>query len=218
MKNQNNYVAKEGWLLITILAIASAGFFVAGFFGQTMYYEGGFFLFCALFTAYFFRNPYRAIDTDERSVVAPADGKVIKVEPCHESDLLNADTILISIFMNVFNVHINRVPISGKIDNIKYHEGKFVNASFDKASTDNERLAMLIRTKDDKLVMAVQIAGLIARRIVSYVRKGDEIEKGKRYGLIRFGSRLDVYMPKDSEIVAKVGQKIKAGEVLGYLR
>jgi phosphatidylserine decarboxylase len=214
MRNQNNLIAKEGQSLVFFFLLLSAGLLIKGF-----RIESIIFLVCGLFTAYFFRNPEREIDTDENSIVAPADGKVIKIEECYEDDLLKSDVVQISIFMTVFNVHINRVPVSGTVTGVKYHPGKFFSANLDKASKDNERLSMVIKTnKSDALVLVVQIAGLIARRIVSYPRYGDYIEKGKRYGLIRFGSRLDVYMPKGSDIAVKIGQKVKAGEVLGYLR
>ena len=213
MKNQDNLIAKEGMSLVIFFLMLGVGLYLYDF-----RIEGGVFLFFGLFTAYFFRNPKREIDQDENSVVAPADGKVIKIQDSHEDDFSKNETILISIFMNIFNVHINRVPISGTVAKIKYHPGKFFNASFDKASKHNERCSMLIKTKNDVFVLVVQIAGLVARRIISYPRVGDELVKGKRYGLIRFGSRLDVYMPKGSEIAVKIGHKIKAGEVLGYLR
>jgi phosphatidylserine decarboxylase len=214
MKNQNSIIAREGWPFVSLLLIISLSFLLRGGFMIPSAVSFG----LALFTFYFFRNPEREIDADENSVVAPADGKVIKVEEVREDELLKDDVVLISIFMSLFNVHINRVPVSGTVIRLKYHPGKFVSANLDKASTSNERCSMLIKTRSKKIVMVVQIAGLVARRIVSYPRLGNNIEKGKRYGLIRFGSRLDVYMPKDSEIVAKVGQKIKAGEVLGYLK
>ncbi len=124
----------------------------------------------------------------------------------------------ISIFMNVFNVHVNRIPYNGKIEAIDYHEGKFVSANLDKASSDNERNAIKILTENGSVIWAVQIAGLIARRIVCWVKKGDTVKKGERFGLIRFGSRVDVYLPESSRIAVKIGQKVKAGESpLGYL-
>ncbi len=220
MRNQNNLIAKEGQSLVFFFLLLGIGLFFARYAHSDYDFrvEGVIVTAFGLFTAYFFRNPVREIDSAERSVVAPADGKVIKIEERHEDEFINGDVILISIFMNVFNVHINRVPVTCEVTKIKYHPGKFFNASLDKASKHNERCSMLIKTPGGALVLVVQIAGLIARRIVSYPRKGDNIIKGKRYGLIRFGSRLDVYMPKGSKIAAKIGQKIKAGEVLGYLK
>ncbi|MFC1855092.1 phosphatidylserine decarboxylase family protein [Thermodesulfobacteriota bacterium] len=213
MRNQNNLIAREGQLLVIVLLIIGIAlcyfdYCIAAYL----------FLFFGAFTAYFFRNPTREIDADENSVVAPADGTIIKIEEQNNVDVLERDAVKISIFMSVFNVHINRVPISGTVHKVKYHKGKFINASFDKASTDNERNSMVIETKSGVHILVVQIAGLIARRIVFYPNIGDQLEKGMRYGLIRFGSRLDVYVPKGTEITANIGQKIKSGEVLGYLR
>jgi phosphatidylserine decarboxylase len=124
----------------------------------------------------------------------------------------------ISIFMNVFNVHVNRIPCDGKIEAINYHQGKFFSANLDKASLDNERNEVMIRTDDGRMIWAVQIAGLVARRIVCWVKVGTSVRKSERFGLIRFGSRVDVYLPADFRAVVKVGDKVKAGQSpLGYL-
>lgn len=220
MRNQNTLIADEGKKLILFLFMMAGGLFVAKWINPEYDFqiEGGVFFLFALFTMYFFRNPTRRIDGDEKSVVAPADGRIIKINECFEDELLNDKAIQISIFMNVFNVHINRVPVSGSVQKLKYHPGKFFRANLDKASKENEHCSILIKTASGALVQVVQIAGLIARRIVFYPGVGDFLEKGKRFGLIRFGSRLDVYMPVGSDISAKIGQKIKAGEVLGYLK
>ena len=120
--------------------------------------------------------------------------------------------------MNIFNVHVNRAPYSGQIENINYHEGKFLSANMDKASVDNERNEVMIRTADGRALWAVQIAGLIARRIVCWLSVGTPVKKGERFGLIRFGSRVDIYLPEDSKVSVKLGDKVKAGETpLGYL-
>ena len=120
--------------------------------------------------------------------------------------------------MNIFNVHVNRAPYSGKVENINYHEGKFLSANMDKASVDNERNEVMIRTEDGRVLWAVQIAGLIARRIVCWLNVGAPVKKGERFGLIRFGSRLEVFLPEDSRIIVNVGDKVRAGEThLGYL-
>ncbi len=217
MKNQSSPIAKEGIPFILLFSLVGDAFVWYGN-NAALRGVGYFFFILTIFTIYFFRNPKRNIDGDARSVVAPADGRIIKAEEYDENDLLNAKAIKVSIFMNVFNVHINRVPVTGVAKKIKYHPGKFFNAEWDKASEHNERSMMLIETPSKALVLVVQIAGLIARRIVSYPTEGQKVEKGKRYGLIRFGSRLDVYLPPDSEITVKIGQKVKAGEVLGYLK
>ncbi|PKN70472.1 MAG: phosphatidylserine decarboxylase family protein [Deltaproteobacteria bacterium HGW-Deltaproteobacteria-12] len=172
----------------------------------------------SFFIIWFFRNPERYFREEEKVVISPADGKVIKVENIEMAGSMAGKYQKISIFMNVFNVHVNRIPYNGKIEAIDYHEGKFVSANLDKASSDNERNAIKILTENGSVIWAVQIAGLIARRIVCWVKKGDTVKKGERFGLIRFGSRVDVYLPESSRIAVKIGQKVKAGESpLGYL-
>lgn len=171
-----------------------------------------------IFIIWFFRNPDRHFPEEENVVISPADGKVIKVENVEMYNTITGKFKKISIFMNVFSVHVNRNPYAGKIETINYHEGKFVSANLDKASSDNERNEIQIRTGNGSSIWMVQIAGLIARRIVCWVKVGDTVKKGERFGLIRFGSRVDVYLPEDSRIVVKIGQKVRAGETpLGYL-
>jgi phosphatidylserine decarboxylase len=171
-----------------------------------------------IFIIWFFRNPDRHFPEEENVVISPADGKIIKVENVEMNNTITGKFKKISIFMNVFNVHVNRNPYAGKIETINYHEGKFVSANLDKASSDNERNEIQIRTENGFSIWMVQIAGLIARRIVCWVKVGDTVKKGERFGLIRFGSRVDVYLPEDSHIVVKIGQKVRAGETpLGYL-
>lgn len=172
----------------------------------------------SLFVICFFRNPERFFQEKEKIVISPADGKVIKLENVDMNDAIAGKFKKISIFMNVFNVHVNRIPYGGKIEAINYYEGKFLSAHLDKASSDNERNAIQIRTDNEALIWVVQIAGLIARRIVCWVKVGDKVKKGERLGLIRFGSRVEVYLPEDSRITVKIGEKVKAGETpLGYL-
>lgn len=171
-----------------------------------------------LFICWFFRDPERVVPMEEGAVVSPADGKVVIVEPLGESPFVKKDCIKISIFMSVFNVHVNRIPHEGKVTNISYFPGKFFNASLDKASKENEHNAVLIETEKGENICAVQIAGLIARRIICRLKHGDIVKRGERFGMICFGSRLDVYLPADSKISVAVGSKIKAGSgILGYL-
>jgi phosphatidylserine decarboxylase len=170
------------------------------------------------FIIWFFRNPERHFPEEEKVVISPADGKIIKIEDVEMNGTIIGKFKKISIFMNVFNVHVNRAPYSGKVEAINYHEGKFFSANLDKASMDNERNEIMIRAEDGRVIWAVQIAGLIARRIVCWVKVGDDVNKGERLGLIRFGSRVDVYLPEDSRISVTLGEKVKAGETpLGYL-
>jgi phosphatidylserine decarboxylase len=171
-----------------------------------------------IFIVWFFRNPARHFREEKNVVISPADGKVIKVENVEMSNTITGKFKKISIFMNVFNVHVNRNPYAGKIETINYHEGKFVSANLDKASSDNERNEIQIRTENGSSIWMVQIAGLIARRIVCWVKVGDTVKKGERFGLIRFGSRVDVYLPENFRTAVKIGQKVRAGETpLGYL-
>jgi phosphatidylserine decarboxylase len=142
-------------------------------------------------------------------VLSPADGRVVKVERGHDP-YLNRDAILVSVFMNVFNVHSNRSPVDGTVSDIRYSRGKFVNADLDKASTENERNAMLIKTPTGHDITCVQVAGLIARRILCYVKRGDTLVRGQRYGFIRFGSRVDVYLPRDAKLRTSIGDKVRA--------
>ena len=169
-------------------------------------------IWCALF----FRDPVRVTPTRDGIVVSPADGKVSLVTPAvppAEMGLGNTPLMRISIFMSVFNVHVNRSPVAGRVDRIAYHPGKFLNAELDKASEDNERNALVIATPSGKIGV-VQIAGLVARRIVCFVREGQSVNAGERFGLIRFGSRLDVYLPDGAMPLVAVGQTAIAGETV----
>jgi phosphatidylserine decarboxylase len=171
-----------------------------------------------VFIVWFFRNPERKTPENPKLITSPADGRVIRIEDLPGHDILAGPLKKISIFMNVFNVHVNRAPCSGRIDCIQYDEGRFFSANLDKASKDNERNAVIIRMDDGRCVMAIQIAGLIARRIVCWVSEGMDVTKGERFGLIRFGSRLDVYIPHDSKVLVSLGQTVRAGETpLGEL-
>lgn len=171
----------------------------------------------AVFVIAFFRDPEREVPADRDSIVSPADGRVIKVERMRDERLLKTEAVKISVFMNVFNVHVNRSPAAGKVLDIIYNPGKFFNASLDKASLLNEQNALIMQAANGRRYAFNQIAGLIARRIVCRVRKGASLKKGERFGLIRFGSRVDVYLPTDCRVSVKVGDKVKAGSsILGY--
>jgi phosphatidylserine decarboxylase len=211
---RDNIIAPEGYPFIVFSLVFTV--FVA-FLGGNRWLIILFAL-LTFFIIWFFRNPERYFQDEEKVLISPADGKVIKIENVEVDGTISGKFKKISIFMNVFNVHVNRSPYDGKIDAINYHEGKFFSANLDKASLDNERNEVSIRTEDGRIIWTVQIAGLIARRIVCWVKPGDNIRKGERFGLIRFGSRVDVYLPEDSKISIKLRDKVKAGQtILGYL-
>lgn len=169
------------------------------------------FLALTAFVAHFFRDPERVQPEDAEAVVSPADGKIIKIGLA-EDPLTGESRQSICIFMNIFNVHVNRMPVSGKIERIRYIPGKYFNASFDKSSTDNERNVIEIVGKGNQRFTMVQIAGLIARRIVCWAEKGDRLKRADRYGLIKFGSRVDLYLPEGYESLVRIGDKVIAGE------
>ncbi|WIM05514.1 MAG: phosphatidylserine decarboxylase [Candidatus Nitricoxidivorans perseverans] len=163
----------------------------------------------ALFVLQFFRDPAREVPGDAQSVLSPADGRIVAIEPVRDP-WLDRDALKVSVFMNVFNVHSNRSPVDGEVVRRWYHPGRFVNADLDKASTENERNALHIRTTDGRDVTCVQVAGLIARRILCYVDAGFRLVRGQRYGFIRFGSRVDLYLPTDVRVKVAIGDKVRA--------
>lgn len=170
------------------------------------------------FICYFFRDPDRVIPNSDGAVVSPADGKIILAGPVDNSPFCEGRVLKISIFMSVFNVHVNRIPYEGIIKTVSYHPGKFFSANLDKASRHNEHNAVGLETDQGKQIFFVQIAGLIARRIICKVGEGDKVVRGQRFGMICFGSRLDVYLPLDTNLKVRVGDRVQAGtSVLGDL-
>jgi len=163
----------------------------------------------ALFVLQFFRDPPREVPGDAKSVLSPADGRIVAIQPVRDP-WLDRDALKISVFMNVFNVHSNRSPVDGEVRQRWYNPGKFVNADLDKASTENERNALHIRSADGQDITCVQVAGLIARRILCYVEAGTQLVRGQRYGFIRFGSRVDLYLPTDVRVRVTIGDKVRA--------
>lgn len=162
-----------------------------------------------VFVVQFFRDPPRDVPGDAKSVLSPADGRIVAIEPARDP-WLNRDTLKISVFMNVFNVHSNRSPVDGEVQQRWYHPGAFVNAALDKASVENERNALHIRAASGHDITCVQVAGLVARRILCYVEKGTGLARGQRYGFIRFGSRVDLYLPTDVRVKVVIGEKVSA--------
>jgi len=200
-------VAREGWPFLALAAIVSA--VIAYFFG---WWSLPFWL-ATIFILQFFRDPPREIPQDEGLVLCPADGKVIVVGNTTDP-YRNVPALKISIFMNVFNVHSQRSPVDAVITDVKYAKGLFVNASFDKASSDNERNALILRMDSGAEISCVQVAGLIARRILCYVKAGERLARGQRYGFIRFGSRVDVYLPTDARPRVAIGDKVSASSTV----
>jgi phosphatidylserine decarboxylase len=197
-------LAREGWPFIAAaLAAAIIVWAVAGFAWSVPLWL------VAVFVIQFFRDPPRAVPTQPKAVLSPADGRIVKVEKVRDP-MTERDTLLISVFMNVFNVHSNRAPVDGTVELIQYSAGKFVNADLDKASSENERNAMVMRLADGERIAVVQVAGLIARRILCYATVGQRLARGERYGFIRFGSRVDVYLPLTARPKVAVGDVVHA--------
>ena len=185
-----------GW---TVVAVAAAGL--------------------TLFAAWFFRNPARVIPQGPGLVVAPGDGTVIAIEEEFESRFLKDRSVRLTIFLNVFDVHVNRIPCEGVVEDIQYQPGAFLLASNPEATLKNEQNALFLRTAQGAKVLGVQVAGLIARRIVCWLSPGERVMRGERFGLIRFGSRMDTYLPLGTELKVAVGQRVKGGEtIVGVLR
>lgn len=197
-------IAREGWpfLAITLALALGATWFDGWLLASPMWLV-------FLFVLQFFRDPPRQIPGDGSSVLSPADGRIVAIEPARDP-WLERDTLKISVFMNVFNVHSNRSPVDGTVIRRWYHPGAFVNAALDKASVENERNALHLRTADGRDITCVQVAGLIARRILCYVEAGAALARGQRYGFIRFGSRVDLYLPSDVRVRVTIGEKVRA--------
>lgn len=198
-------VAPEGYPFVLLSAFSALIFALIGCWPVAVLFLG-----VTWFSGHFFRDPERVTPTKPNVAVSPADGRIIKIQSAPDPFTGEMRTC-VSIFMNVLNVHVNRSPIEGTIKAIAYYPGKFFNASWDKASSDNERCAYRIEGAEDSFSM-VQIAGLIARRIVCRVEEGEKLKRGERYGLIRFGSRVDVYLPEAYSPAVAIGQAVVAGQ------
>ena len=213
MKDNKIPVAVEGWLFILPLAILTLLLFIFGW-----VITGFILLTLTLFVLFFFRDPKRTVPEGKNVVVSPADGKIVAIKYIDEPDYLHQSVWQISIFLSIFNVHVNRAPVGGTIEMVKYNPGKFHIAAVAKASLENEQTAIVIADGNRKILVK-QIAGFIARRIVCYAKPGDVIKKGERYGIIRFGSRVDIFLPKDSEIKVKLGDRVKgARDIIALLK
>lgn len=197
-------LAREGWPFIIISVFTTLLIWHLSNFWIALP-----FILVSTFIIQFFRDPKREIPNDANVVLSPADGRVVSIENTHD-EYQNIEALKISIFMNVFNVHSNRSPVDGEVTFLQYNPGKFVNADFDKASTENERNSIVIKLANGINITVVQVAGLIARRILCYTGVGKVLSRGERYGFIRFGSRVDVYLPLNSKALVTIGQKVSA--------
>ncbi len=206
MKDRSQpWLAREGWPFVgAAVAAAALTGALAGFGWSVPLWL------VALFRAQFFRDPPRLATAAAAAIVSPADGRIVRVEAVRDPNA-GGNALLISVFMNVFNVHSNRAPVDGTVEKIEYRPGSFIHADLDKASEHNEANALVLRTPDGQLVSVVQVAGLIARRILCYARVGDRLTRGQRFGFIRFGSRVDVYLPRSVRPLVVVGDRVYAG-------
>jgi phosphatidylserine decarboxylase len=205
-------VVREGLPFIVPAALLSVFFGAMGW--KILTFIG---IFSTLFIVFFFRNPKRKIPSFENIILSPADGKIIHVGECEEDRFLKESVLKVSIFMSIFDVHVNRAPASGKIVQRSYLPGRFLVANADKSSLLNEQNAFILETEDRFKILLIQIAGFVARRIVCYVKPGDTLSRGETFGLIRFGSRVDLYLPKNVTPIVRVGQHVKGGEsIIGY--
>ncbi|HET7188565.1 MAG TPA: phosphatidylserine decarboxylase family protein [Gemmatimonadaceae bacterium] len=204
--------AREGLVFIAIAALVAAGTFALALNRRSwpLWLLAFVLTLLALWVAYFFRDPERSGPRGEQVVIAPADGKVVLIQEVDEPTFMSGRAKRISIFMNVFNVHVNRYPVSGTVRYVKYNPGKFLNAAVEKSSLENEQMSVGIETGRTRILVR-QIAGLIARRIVTYSKEGEQVEQAQRMGLIRFGSRVDVFLPLDAVVKAQIGDMTVAG-------
>ena len=204
-------IHREGWPFI----VAAGLFNLILFLGAP--WAGWIFLPVTVWVVAFFRDPDRQVPQGANLVICPADGRLLPIvdaAPPPELGLGEEKLPRLSIFMNVFNVHVNRIPCNGTVTRLAYRPGKFINASFDKASTENERMALRLKTDGGEEIAVVQIAGLVARRIVCNVQEGQSVCRGDRFGIIRFGSRVDVYLPETARVTVTAGQTVRAGETV----
>ena len=208
MRTPSPGITPEGGPVIGLCVLASLVFAILGWAAPALI-----FLLLTLFSCHFFRDPERVVPAGPDVAVSPADGKIIKIAMMPDP-FTNESRQCICVFMNVFNVHVNRSPVAGRVAAIAYHPGKYINAAFDKASSDNERCAYALEDAAGDSWTMVQIAGLIARRIVCRVDPGDSLGRGERFGMIKFGSRVDLYLPEGYAPAVSIGQKVLAGQTV----
>jgi phosphatidylserine decarboxylase len=205
-------ITKDGYKIIASFALGFAVLLTAAVITQMLVFQIAAVLILSLFifSLFFFRNPERNVVLNENQIISPADGTVIKIELVDEAEFFKGKARLVSVFMSVFNVHVNRIPISGKVTYLKYKKGKYLAAFADEASDLNEQSIIGIEG-DGKKVLFKQIAGLIARRVIYRLKEGQEVEQGSLFGMIKFGSRLDIFMPESAKVKVKLKDKVKGG-------
>jgi len=201
-------LAPEGGPIIGLLTVGALCFSLLGWWPVTLVL-----LVLLVFSVHFFRDPERVIPQEEGVGVSPADGRIIRLEE-KEDPITGERRLCISVFMNIFSVHVNRAPVSGTVTAVRYWPGKFFNAAWDKASTDNERCAWQMEDSEGSRWTFVQISGLIARRIVPHAEHGDQLRRGQRFGMIRFGSRVDVYLPASYAPAVRIGEQVFSGQTI----
>jgi phosphatidylserine decarboxylase len=206
---------REGLVFLIPVLTIFLGLFAWGVYHPhfTVFFLSLLFLLFSMFLAYFFRDPERIVPAGEDLILSAADGEVISIKPIHDVEFIGKEGTMISVFMSVFDVHVNRIPLSGRVDYVKYNKGKFLPAFEDKASLENEQNELGLDTTKGKIILK-QIAGILARRIVCKIKPGDQVKTGRRFGMIKFGSRVDLFLPKNVEIKVKLNQKVKAGETI----
>lgn len=201
-------IHKEGknFLILVFIILATFSYF---FYSVLLFISS-----CILFIFFlsFFRNPKRIVIINDNQIFAPADGKVVVIEETYEEEYLKEQCIQVSIFMSVWNVHINWIPVSGKIKFLKYHKGKYLVARHPKSSTQNERTTIVIQTKNKTEIVLRQIAGYVARRVVTYAKENQEVKQGEQLGFIKFGSRVDIFLPKNTKIKVMLNQKVRGNK------
>ena len=213
-------IARDGWtfiligLVLTVVALWAA----TRWDSRTLFGLAVLFALLTLFVAYFFRDPERTAVREPNVLLAPADGRIVLIDTLPSHPFVGPNTIQVSIFLSIFDVHVNRIPVSGRINSVQYHAGKFMAAYHDKASQENEQTEIGMTVDSGKQIAFKQIAGLIARRIVCRLNEGDRVNAGDRFGMIKFGSRVDLLMPSDTRLSVKTGDHVRGGEtVMGYL-
>ncbi|MFP3869600.1 MAG: phosphatidylserine decarboxylase family protein [Syntrophobacteria bacterium] len=206
---QRSFIARAGLPYIGTLAVLLVVFVLLGW-----TYPAVLTLIATGLVTNFFRDPERAVPNAAHAILAPADGRIVFLGKVFEDRFLGKEALKISIFMSIFDVHVNRIPVCGEVAEVHYHKGKFFSANLEKASRANERNAIVVQVPGGEKILFVQIAGLIARRIECWLQPGDRVKKGERFGIIRFGSRVDLFVPPESSLTVRKGERVKAGETI----